>query len=81
MKILKAILIEDADFVPANKDKHWQSAMTAETNVASLQADIVLYRGHVVKNRRGYITKLMATVMQDCGKFPRGINHLNQKPT
>ena len=56
MKTLNAIAIEDSDFLAGTENKRWQSAMTKEANDASLTAELVMYRGQLIKNRYGPAT-------------------------
>ena len=56
MKQLKAIQLEDSDFLPGTEGMHWQSSMTKEANVASVHAELVMYRGHIIANRFGPAT-------------------------
>jgi len=53
--MLKAVMIEDSDWTPKSKRKHWQAALRRPQCEETLTADIVLYKGRVVKNYHGPI--------------------------
>ena len=56
MKQLNAIILEDSDFLPGTERMHWQCALVKEADKASLDAPLVMYRGHIIKNRFGPAT-------------------------
>jgi hypothetical protein len=56
MKKLKAILLEKSDFIPNAKKTDWQFSLCKPAYDETLTADIVIYRGRILKNRWGSIS-------------------------